>query len=161
MRDDSHDSGELPRRVEGLPVPGYRAQTTEAAETVSAFNEIEEHVLRLLDELAEDATLAPDRRWLSIGRTAIEQGFMAVNRSISKPERVTLSDEDEPITEHGWVLERSDSSPASPLYWRPSSHREQWTPRNDMAMRFSRREDAETMAAALAIETRVAEHRWS
>ncbi len=34
-----------------------------------------------------------DKRWLAIGRTAIEQGFMAVNRSIFKPGRVVLPDE--------------------------------------------------------------------
>lgn len=33
---------------------------------------------------------AVDKRWLAIARTHIEQGFMAMNRSIFNPERVTL-----------------------------------------------------------------------
>jgi hypothetical protein len=32
-----------------------------------------------------------DQRWLAIGRTHIEQGFMAINRSIFRPERVKLA----------------------------------------------------------------------
>jgi hypothetical protein len=31
-----------------------------------------------------------DARWIAIARTHIEQGFMALNRAIFKPERVKL-----------------------------------------------------------------------
>lgn len=72
----------------GLPVSGYVAQSSENVVLVNNNKEIEEHILRLLDELA--ANSAVDKRWLAIGRTHIEQGFMAINRSIFKPERVKV-----------------------------------------------------------------------
>lgn len=72
----------------GLPVSGYVAQSSENVVLVNNNKEIEEHILRLLDELA--ANSAVDKRWLAIGRAHIEQGFMAINRSIFKPERVKV-----------------------------------------------------------------------
>lgn len=58
---------------------------------VKAMQLHEEIVLRLLDQLAELDDI--DRRWLAIGRTSIEQGFMAVNRSIMAPPRFVLPGE--------------------------------------------------------------------
>lgn len=78
---------------EGLPVPGYRTQTREAVAVVTKNKELEEMVLRVLDELRDAGVAVPgkiDQRWLAIGRTAIEQGFMAVNRAVFQPERVKL-----------------------------------------------------------------------
>lgn len=72
----------------GLPVSGYRPQNTAALDLVNRNKAIEEEVLRILDSL--NANPETDKRWLAIGRTAIEQGFMAVNRSVFKPSRVTL-----------------------------------------------------------------------
>lgn len=149
---------EMNQAIEGLPVPGYRPQAPVAIETVKAVKEIEEQVLRLLDELGDDAELAADKRWLATGRTDIEKGFMAVNRAVFKPERVALAGLDEAI---GWLIERADSLASEPLYYRPSHHQAQWTKLSDFALRFARREDAETMASALAVEVRVAEHSWS
>lgn len=76
---------------DGLPVKGYRPQSGQSVNIVNHNKEIEEHVLRLLDELAADAGI--DKRWLAIGRTHIEQGFMAVNRAVFKPERAKLHGE--------------------------------------------------------------------
>lgn len=75
---------------EGLPVEGYRPQTEGNVALVNRNKQSEERVLRILDELA--AMPEVDKRWLAIGRTAIEQGFMAVNRSIFQPARVDLDD---------------------------------------------------------------------
>lgn len=72
----------------GLPVAGYRPQTNTNVDLVNRNKEIEERVLRILDELRELPEI--DGRWLAIGRTQIEQGFMAVNRSVFKPGRVSL-----------------------------------------------------------------------
>ena len=74
----------------GLPVAGYRDQPGAAVELVNVNKLIEERVLRILDDLRLDHTV--DQRWLQIGRTHIEQGFMAVNRAIFKPARVELND---------------------------------------------------------------------
>lgn len=73
---------------DGLPVQGYRPQTTAAVEFVNKNKMLEEECLRMLDALAVNPDT--DKRWLAIGRTAIESGFMSVNRSIFKPERAKL-----------------------------------------------------------------------
>lgn len=72
----------------GLPVAGYRPQNDVALALVNANKRSEEALLRTLDELAARSDI--DKRWLAIGRTAIEQGFMAVNRAIFQPERIAL-----------------------------------------------------------------------
>lgn len=76
----------------GLPVPGYRPQSAEAVAIVTEAKRAEERVLRMLDEIGARSDI--DRRWLAIGRTSIEQGFMAVNRSIFQPGRVRLQDDE-------------------------------------------------------------------
>jgi len=76
---------------DGLPVPGYRPQSDDAVRAVTAFKHAEENVLRMLDALGAEG--AADPRWMAIGRTAIEQGFMAVNRSIFRPDRARLPED--------------------------------------------------------------------
>jgi hypothetical protein len=73
---------------EGLPVAGYRPQTTIAVDAVNVSKQMEERVLRMLDDMAKSGICDP--RWFAIGRTAIEQGFMAINRSVFQPSRVAL-----------------------------------------------------------------------
>jgi len=80
---------------QGLPVAGYRAQSDGAVEAVNINKAIEERTLRRLDELAADQSLQMDGRWFAIGRTAIEQAWMAINRSIFKPSRVRLPEDSE------------------------------------------------------------------
>ncbi len=75
---------------QGLPVVGYRPQGEAALELVNRNKRIEEEVLRILDALAHGDDI--DKRWLAIGRTQIEQGFMAVNRAIFQPARVSLEE---------------------------------------------------------------------
>lgn len=82
-----------------LPVPGYRPQSEGRVALVSAFKYDEERLLRKLDGLAQDAQMTPplvDGRWLAIGRTHLEQGFMAINRSIFQPARVEIPGEPNP-----------------------------------------------------------------
>ena len=76
------------KKHEGLPVPGYKAQPQWAVDQVKVHKEAEEHLLRILDVLARHDEI--DKRWLAIGRTHIEQGFMAINRAVFKPGRVVL-----------------------------------------------------------------------
>lgn len=78
----------MPETHDGLPVEGYRPQTNSNVELVNKNKGLEELVLRILDDLKKNSEV--DQRWLQIGRTAIENGFMAVNRSIFKPGRVVL-----------------------------------------------------------------------
>lgn len=70
----------------GLPVHGYQPQSQDAVADVNLNKRMEEAILRRLDALHENKLI--DHRWLAIGRTAIEQGFMAVNRAIFQPSRL-------------------------------------------------------------------------
>lgn len=74
----------------GLPVAGYRPQSSDNVALVNRNKEIEERALRILDELRENADV--DQRWLAVGRTHLEQAFMAINRSVFRPGRVSLPD---------------------------------------------------------------------
>lgn len=71
-----------------LPVAGYTPQSDDKVATVNINKQLEEQLLRRIEELVcRDDT---DQRWLAIGKTHIEQGFMAINRAIFKPERIAL-----------------------------------------------------------------------
>lgn len=73
---------------QALPVHGYSPQSTNNVDAVNYNKQLEETILRMLDELAKEEAI--DKRWLAIGRTHLEQGFMAINRSIFKPKRIAL-----------------------------------------------------------------------
>jgi len=72
---------------EGLPVAGYQPQSEANVAAVNGFKQLEEQVLRALDDL-EDNNHEIDRRLSAIGRTGIQTAFMAINRSIFKPSRI-------------------------------------------------------------------------
>lgn len=72
----------------GLPVQGYRTQPESNIQLVNENKVAEEKILRTIDSLVDNPEI--DKRWLAIARTNIEQGFMALNRSIFKPERIEL-----------------------------------------------------------------------
>lgn len=93
-----------------LPVAGYKAQTPETVHTVNLNKQAEEATLQILDALESYPGI--DRRWLSIGRTHIEQGWMAVNRAVFKPGRVKLPGGD-PSGPHPTA-----NPPGSPDAWR-------------------------------------------
>jgi hypothetical protein len=76
-----------------LPVSGYQGQSDEKVQLVNRNKRAEERCLRILDELAQRNDI--DKRWLAIGRTQMEQGFMAVNRSIFQPGRIDLPEDKE------------------------------------------------------------------
>ena len=79
------------RIYKGLPVVGYRAQTTTAIDAVNEFKQMEERVLRMLEDAQKQGMCDP--RWAAIGTTGLEQAFMAVNRSIFQPGRVSLPED--------------------------------------------------------------------
>jgi len=78
----------MTEKLQGLPVQGYRPQSEEAVLIVNIMKATEEKLLRALDDLAERDDI--DKDWLEIGRKQIEQGFMAVNRSVFRPARARL-----------------------------------------------------------------------
>ena len=69
-----------------MPVHGYTAQKDANINLVNRNKIIEESILLILDELFNNPDT--DKRWLAIGRTHIEEGFMAINRGIFKPNRL-------------------------------------------------------------------------
>ena len=69
-----------------MPVKGYSPQSQDNVDLVNANKVIEERVLRQLDFVGEFSDI--DQRWLAIARTHIEQGFMALNRSVFRPSRI-------------------------------------------------------------------------
>lgn len=72
-----------------LPVNGYTTQSDEKINIVNANKVLEEHVLRAIDTLTAAAKdLDFDPRWIAIARTQIEQGFMALNRAVFRPQRL-------------------------------------------------------------------------
>jgi hypothetical protein len=70
----------------GLQIPGYVAQSDANVALVSKNKILEEQLLRLLDSMVHPAI---DQRWLSIARTHFDQGWMALNRSIFRPTRIS------------------------------------------------------------------------
>lgn len=70
------------------PIKGYRQLSAVELEMINEFKNAEEELLRALDKMVGSEV---DQRWLSIGRTHLEQAFMAINRSIAKPGRVVLA----------------------------------------------------------------------
>jgi hypothetical protein len=73
---------------QGLPVAGYKPQNEENVSLVNNNKTLEEMVLRAMDNLAMHPDT--DKRWVAIARTHIEQGFMALNRAVFKPGRISL-----------------------------------------------------------------------
>lgn len=75
---------------------GYVGQDQATIDTINDHKRSEEILLRLIDGLVNhlDPRLPEaDPRWLAIARTHFEQGFMALNRALLKPERVNLPGE--------------------------------------------------------------------
>jgi len=75
---------------QSLLVHGYQAQSDSNVGQVNMNKLMEEDLLRRLDALKGIVQGADGHRWLAIGRTHIEEGFMAINRAIFQPSRVKL-----------------------------------------------------------------------
>lgn len=80
----------MTEKHDGLPVSGYRPQSAENVALVNEMKQLEERVLRKLDEMKG---MGVDQRWLATGRTQLEKAFMSINRSVFQPSRVMLDEE--------------------------------------------------------------------
>lgn len=80
--------------VQGLPVAGYaRTQSSEAIAVVNRFKELEERVLREIDNISGNRygnDKFADQRCVATGRTYLQTGFMWLARSIFQPQRHAL-----------------------------------------------------------------------
>lgn len=70
---------------------GYGDQSTEAVAQDNLNKENEERLLRLIDLLNDTGDY--DGRWLSIARTHFQEGYMALNRAIFRPSRISLPED--------------------------------------------------------------------
>lgn len=64
-------------------ITGYRQLTEEDARKMNEVKAKAAEVGELIDRLMADGSL--DTRWVAIGRTQLQQGFMAVVRGIAQP----------------------------------------------------------------------------
>lgn len=76
-----------------LPVKGYTGQSDEKVSFVNGNKELEERVLRRLDEMAAIEDF--DQRMVALARTNIQDAFMWANRAVFRPERAKLPEDDE------------------------------------------------------------------
>lgn len=94
--------------LQPLPVPGYTPQHQEKISVVADHKQLEERLLRQLDFVGISGRLAADKRWLALARTHFEQGFMALNRAVFKPERIRLPEDPDPEPDEPETTEASD-----------------------------------------------------
>ena len=80
---------------DGLPVHGYQPQSETRVDMVNQNKMGEELLLRRIEMLQSSGYC--DLRWLIVAKTLLEQAFMAMNRAVFQPSRVSLPD-DEPET---------------------------------------------------------------
>lgn len=72
-------------------IKGYRDLSKDEIALINAVKEKEREILALIAQMQGAPTTIfsalepPDPRWLAIGKTQIELGFMALIRSVAKP----------------------------------------------------------------------------
>jgi len=64
-------------------IKGYRELTQEEIDQMNCVKELAAEVGDLCTDLEGGTN---DRRWVAIGKTQLQQGFMALTRSIAQPE---------------------------------------------------------------------------
>jgi hypothetical protein len=65
------------------PIQGYAELSQATVDLINVVKRAEQTVLEIVRNLNDDADIDP--RWLAIGKTHLETGFMAVCRSIARP----------------------------------------------------------------------------
>jgi RyR domain len=80
---------------QGLPVAGYQPQSNAKVAKVNEFKVDEERLLRKIEALGSGNDFTADMRWASIAKTHFQEGFMALNRAVFQPGRVTLPEDHE------------------------------------------------------------------
>lgn len=64
-------------------ITGYRELTSDEIDTINIIKELGAQIETQTDSLA--AMSEVDQRWVSIGRTHLQQGLMALTRAVAKP----------------------------------------------------------------------------
>ena len=66
-------------------IKGYRDLSQAEIDLMNEGKILAEKCGEFIDKLMDDPDLHADKRWVSIGKTHLQQGFMAAIRSIAKP----------------------------------------------------------------------------
>lgn len=72
-------------------ITGYRQLSQAEADLMNEVKGLANQVGSVIERMAagnfkaEDAASIPDQRWVSIARTQLQQGFMALVRAVAKP----------------------------------------------------------------------------
>lgn len=66
------------------PISGYRGLTEEELANINAIKAHSKVIGELVEELRKNETL--DQRWVAIGATDLQKGFMSLTRAIAQPE---------------------------------------------------------------------------
>lgn len=71
-------------------ITGYRELTQAEIDLMNEGKALAEQVGAYVQKLqmalfADTADQVPDKRWVAIGQTHLQQGFMALTRSVAKP----------------------------------------------------------------------------
>lgn len=66
-------------------IKGYRDLTPTEIDTINALKHVAEGVGEIVDKLAAGRENF-DQRWVAIGKTHLQQGFMALVRAVAMPE---------------------------------------------------------------------------
>jgi hypothetical protein len=77
-------TGHPPSVSQGTEVIGYHKLTEVEIEKMNLVKKMANDVGAAVDALMLDGTV--DTRWIAIGKTQLQQGFMAINRGIAKPD---------------------------------------------------------------------------
>lgn len=73
------------------PIAGYTDQSEANKQLVNINKQMEERLLRIVDQQISSVDI--DKRWTAIARTHFEEGFMALNRAVFKPQRISLQED--------------------------------------------------------------------
>lgn len=65
-------------------IEGYKELSDEQIDVINKIKKIANGLGDLIDSL--NGVEAVDKRWLAIGKTELQQGFMAITRSIANPD---------------------------------------------------------------------------
>ena len=64
-------------------IKGYRELTVDEIQLINDIKDLEDVIGLIINKL--EKTDGIDQRWLAIGKTDLQKGFMSVVRSIAKP----------------------------------------------------------------------------
>lgn len=79
--------------MEKQQITGYRNLTQAEVNKINEIKALADQVGKLVlsmdgpcQGIGDEGMYVPDQRWLNIARTQLQQGFMALTRSVAQPE---------------------------------------------------------------------------